>query len=216
MTNTTKWLIALPFVVLLGLVVPWLISGRLLWFAGNWADTAYVISTVGMWLAATAFVDVGSMRRGKDRTRRLLSLALILAVPVAVADRTYGPALHLDEGWSLAGIVLSLLAIGLGVAAKGSLGRYYAPHAAPKRHHQLVRRGPYRWIRHPMYTAASMWGIGWPLMVRSILGAAWMMGFLLPFLILRIREEELALLEVFGEDYVHYRARTWRLIPFVY
>jgi protein-S-isoprenylcysteine O-methyltransferase Ste14 len=206
----------LPFACSVGLLVPALIAGRVFWFARQWGDLAYVILTIGMWLTATAFVDVTAREVERDLPRLLITLGLIFSVPVSVADRNYGPASSLPDALSIFGLSICLLAAGLGIAARLFLGKFYAPHPRTDQNHQLVTGGPYRWIRHPLYSAALLWGIGWPLLIRSLLGALLMVGFEVPFLLLRIREEENALSETFGEDYAEYKERTWKLIPFVY
>jgi protein-S-isoprenylcysteine O-methyltransferase Ste14 len=67
-----------------------------------------------------------------------------------------------------------------------------------------------------MYTAALLWVVGFPLVIRSGWGA--LAGILVigPAIWLRIREEEAMLLEAFGDEYRQYQARTWRLVPFIF
>jgi protein-S-isoprenylcysteine O-methyltransferase Ste14 len=71
-------------------------------------------------------------------------------------------------------------------------------------------------IRHPIYTAALLWGAGWPLILASFWGlvAAW--AFLMPSVLSRMKDEEARLLERFGVAYADYQSRSWRLIPFLY
>jgi protein-S-isoprenylcysteine O-methyltransferase len=192
------------------------LAGEWLWFADNWAETVFVALIAGMWLAATAFVDVDVPRGPRDRTDSLIPLALLLTVPVSVLDRLYGPAARVPAILGVIGVIVCVAAIALGLSARSSLGRAYRPRATVQPGVQLVRSGPYRWIRHPMYAAALLWAIGWPLIIGSLLGAAVTLLILLPALLRRIGREETDLRRVFGEEYVAYSTQTRRLLPFIY
>ena len=78
----------------------------------------------------------------------------------------------------------------------------------------LVTAGPYRWIRHPMYTGLALFTLGcslspwnWPKL------AAWLL--LIAVLYVKAQWEELSLIAAFPE-YVDYQKRTSRFIPFLY
>ncbi|HOX66221.1 MAG: isoprenylcysteine carboxylmethyltransferase family protein [Burkholderiaceae bacterium] len=87
-------------------------------------------------------------------------------------------------------------------------------HPAPRAGGRLVRHGPYRWVRHPMYTAvfccalSSAWASpsrwGW-------LGAAALVGVLAT----KARLEERWMVEAHA-GYADYQARTWRFVPGLY
>jgi protein-S-isoprenylcysteine O-methyltransferase Ste14 len=106
--------------------------------------------------------------------------------------------------------------MGLGMALEFStqlyLGKNYSTTLHISEEQTLVTSGPYRQIRHPMYTALLAVGIGIGLLSRS-----WY--FLLPFIAagiviaFRIRREEEALVEKFGEVYVKYVKTTGMFFP---
>ncbi len=216
MTNTSKWFIAVPFTFILAIIIPALITGNWIWFLKDWGDSAYIFLTIGMWIAATAFVDVSKPRTSMDIANFMIPAGLILSVPISVFDRVYGIAYHLSDGIKWFAVVIGGGAIAIGIYARISLGEYYSPRGKVQAVGRLIRTGPYRWIRHPMYLAAIAWGIGWPLFVRSILGVLVNSLFLLPAIKIRIREEENELIKSFGDEYENYRKETWRLIPFIY
>ena len=79
---------------------------------------------------------------------------------------------------------------------------------------KLIALGPYRWIRHPMYTSVLLvplaWTLGSPLPYRLLLWVGLVMT-----LSAKLRYEERLLIERFPE-YEAYRRQTKRLIPFVW
>lgn len=78
--------------------------------------------------------------------------------------------------------------------------------------HRLCTRGPYRLVRHPIYLACDLLALGTFLWIPTWTTLA---GVLLMFLggDLRARVEEKLMLEVFGEEYRHYRERSGRFLP---
>jgi protein-S-isoprenylcysteine O-methyltransferase Ste14 len=84
----------------------------------------------------------------------------------------------------------------------------------PAKDASLVTSGPYRFIRHPMYTSVLLGTLGLLLMDFT----AWRLGILLLLtlvLTLKLRFEETLLSRRFPE-YQAYIKRTWKLIPFLY
>lgn len=216
MNNASKWLIALPFSVLVALVVPAMITSDLFWFVGSWSDTLYVFLTASMWLIATAFVDVSKPRGKPDLANRLISLGLVLSVPISVADRIFLLGSILPTLVPILGLVLSLMAIILGLWARAALGKSYSPRANSNAGSQLVQSGPYQWVRHPLYASACLWALCWPLLISSLMGALITCGLVGSAVLQRIEAEEISLIRMFGEAYTKYQKTTWRLIPYIY
>lgn len=95
------------------------------------------------------------------------------------------------------------------------LGRRFSGLVAIQENHRLVTDGIYRRVRNPSYLGLLISLFGWALAFRSLLGVALALLFI-PTLIVRMRSEEALLSRHFGADYDTYRARSWRLIPWVY
>ena len=93
-----------------------------------------------------------------------------------------------------------------------ALGDNISPTQATRREHRLVTSGPYRWIRHPLYTTGFVL-----LLSLMLLTGVWTLGVLAVFLLcammLRTPSEEARLIETFGDDYRAYMRRTGRFLP---
>ena len=95
------------------------------------------------------------------------------------------------------------------------LGRRFSGLVAIQPEHRLVTNGLYGVIRHPSYLGLFVLVLGWGCVFRSGLGVA-IAVLMLIVLLARIEAEERLLSETFGAEYDAYRARTWRLVPYVY
>jgi protein-S-isoprenylcysteine O-methyltransferase Ste14 len=93
-----------------------------------------------------------------------------------------------------------------------SLGNNITPTVAIRKDHDLVTSGPYRWVRHPLYSVGFL-AFG----AFSLLAANWFIFALLilAFIVLMQRTpiEERRLIEHFGDAYREYMQRTGRYLP---
>jgi protein-S-isoprenylcysteine O-methyltransferase Ste14 len=79
--------------------------------------------------------------------------------------------------------------------------------------HKLIKHGPYRWVRHPMYTALFLLGLGWFLLTANwFVGLPLMVGIVLVVLS-RVQKEEDVLTDLFGDEYQDYMKETGRFLP---
>ena len=110
------------------------------------------------------------------------------------------------------GAAVGFVSVGLIYWVFSSLGLNVTPTVVTRPDSQLVTRGPYRWVRHPLYTVGFLSFFGFFLLTGS-----WviLLGVLLtiPFLILRTPQEEEHLIQRFGNDYRTYMQRTGRFLP---
>lgn len=93
-----------------------------------------------------------------------------------------------------------------------SIGTGITPVSATRKEHKLSTSGPYRWVRHPLYTIGSSLIISFGLISDS-----WFIITLgiLAFIAMAIRtpKEEANLIEKFGDEYREYMKRTGRFLP---
>jgi protein-S-isoprenylcysteine O-methyltransferase Ste14 len=113
-----------------------------------------------------------------------------------------------------AGVTLALLGLGVNVHATRTLGRFF-DRLTIKDGHELITRGIYGIIRHPIYTSYLCLFFSFPLLTGSLWGTLAMAGVCAIWFGSRIPAEEAMLEEAFGDEYRRYKARTRRLIPFV-
>lgn len=92
------------------------------------------------------------------------------------------------------------------------LGFHFASDP-PRR--KLITWGPFRFVRHPRYTAFLVRKLAWPLLFASPIGWALLPVWLM-LISKRIRREEAHLTELFGTEYAAYASRTARLLPGMY
>jgi len=95
------------------------------------------------------------------------------------------------------------------------LARHFTVDVAIRPGHELVRRGPYRLLRHPSYAGLLMAFLGFALCLGNWLSLAAMAPVVLAVL-WRIQVEERVLAAAFAERYAAYARKTRRLIPFVW
>lgn len=96
--------------------------------------------------------------------------------------------------------------------AQQSLGRNVTTTVITRKDHELVTEGPYRYIRHPLYTAGVIYFVMMALAAASwlLMGAVVLMFI---FLWLRIPKEEAMLAQRFGEEYLDYQNQTGMFFP---
>jgi len=112
------------------------------------------------------------------------------------------------------GFALTVCGAALAVSARVILGKNWSAAVTIKQDHEIIRRGPYALVRHPMYSGFLLALLGTALAlgeVRGLLG----LGFVFLGLWLKLRTEEQFLTEQFGARYKQYQRESKALIPFV-
>jgi len=113
--------------------------------------------------------------------------------------------------WRTLGMVLMVAGAGVGFWSAAFLGRGLTPTPVPNGATELVTRGPYRYVRHPMYVSVVLFMGG--VAIRSGSWLAWPLFIgLIALFHVKARWEESQLLEVF-RGYDAYVSRTPRFVP---
>ena len=113
-----------------------------------------------------------------------------------------------------AGIFCSIASFKLRWAAIAALGKFWSLHVEIRDNHEFVQSGPFRFVRHPTYFSMILELMSFPLFC-----GAWFMLILIPVayipaLMLRLRLEEPAMVNKFGDAYRDYQRRVPMLIPY--
>ena len=141
----------------------------------------------------------------------VLNGLLVLIVATAeyiIQDRTLTPL-----PFTL-GLIVAIASFVLRRAAINGLGRFWSTQIEMRSNHEMVTSGPFQWVRHPTYLSMYLELLAILLLLNSYVGALLIVFILTPALLYRIRLEEQALIEKFGDSYRDYINSTPMLIPY--
>jgi len=112
------------------------------------------------------------------------------------------------------GVIIFLLGFILSMWARICLGKNWGMPMSVKEKPELVTKGPYAYVRHPIYTGMIFAMLGTTLVVTIF----WLIPFIIlsAYFIYSLKIEEREMLKQFPKDYMAYKRRTKALIPFVY
>jgi len=164
------------------------------------------------WIAA-AF----SMKRGRipwSREARIRVVLLVVVIVLVRAGVFRGHGVETDAWRVAAGLVLFALGLGLAVWARIHIGRNWGTPMTQKLEPELVTTGPYRLVRHPIYSGILTAGVG----TAVALSWWWLFAVVLAgaYFLYAATVEERFLNEQFPDAYPAYRRSTKMLVPFVF
>jgi protein-S-isoprenylcysteine O-methyltransferase Ste14 len=145
---------------------------------------------------------------------RLLGLVLWLSPFVYLLNPAWmdWSKIGLPEWIRWLGVVIGSLVVAGIYWLFSNIGTGITPTSATRQQHVLVTSGPYRWVRHPLYTFGTSLFISFGLMADN-----WFIAFLgiLTLVVMAIRtpKEEANLIAKFGDEYREYMKRTGRFLP---
>jgi protein-S-isoprenylcysteine O-methyltransferase Ste14 len=158
-------------------------------------------------------------RRESPASRAAHIVPLVLAVALFAFPDLWGgwlSARFLPFGFTTYWIGIALLLAGLAftIAARRYLGGNWSGTVTVKQDHELIRTGPYGFVRHPIYTGILLGFVGSAISLGEVRGMV-AVGLVLVAFLLKIRLEERWMTENFGDAYRRYRTEVRALIPFV-
>ena len=158
-----------------------------------------------------------SRKKGRVQWSRELRIRAVLLVPVVVlvrlgAFRAHGYNSDLWRG--TVGLAIFALGLAFAVWARVNLGRNWGTPMTKKEDPELVTSGPYRLVRHPIYSGILAAGLGTGL----ALSWYWLIpvGLAAIYFVYGAAVEEGYLAEQFPTEYPAYRRSTKMLVPFVF
>ncbi len=179
----------------------------------KWISAAGWVAFSIYWGAAARNSAVAKSSEATESRRVhevLVNIGLfLLYLPVPGLRQSFLPV---SAAWVPVGLAMQASFLALAVWARRHLGSNWSGRIEIKMDHELVRSGPYRILRHPIYTAMVGMYIGTALVVgqmHSLVGVAMVL-----FAYWRkVRMEESKLREAFGRRYDDYRRATWGAVP---
>jgi protein-S-isoprenylcysteine O-methyltransferase len=184
------------------------------------AKTAFVILCALYWLSESviaARMRAGRQDRADDRgSLRLLAIVFPLSWWIGIAAIWVSQASIGGRALFRAGLIVMVAGQLLRWWSVATLGRLFTVNVAIREGHQLIDSGPYRFVRHPAYTAILLVYLGAGLCLCNILSLIAMTVPVIAALLNRMRVEEDVLRTGLGKPYREYMARTRRLIPGLY
>jgi protein-S-isoprenylcysteine O-methyltransferase Ste14 len=165
-------------------------------------------------------------RRGRSKTGEkqdrstLLVIWIVIMISIGagvfIAQNWRAGALPYGRAFAVAGAVLFAVGLIFRWWAIVTLGRFFTVDVTIEKDHELVERGPFRWVRHPSYTGVLLAFVGFALTLRNWGAILVVLAPIFVAFVRRMNVEEEALRGALGERYVQYMRRTKRLIPGVY
>jgi len=182
---------------------------------------------VAVWVAFVLYWGVSARSRPSAAERKealpsrlaylgLLALAIaLLALDPPIEGPLQGRFVPAGMAASLIGLAVLLLGLLFAVTARQHLGRNWSARVSLGEGQQLVRTGPYRVVRHPIYLGGIVGVAGTAIVigeVRALLAVA----LVVVVAVLKLRTEEALLGDHFGPAYRRYQQDVKALIPFLY
>jgi protein-S-isoprenylcysteine O-methyltransferase Ste14 len=188
-------------------------------FVAHWITVVWDVWLI-LWLLA-AFGSKRTVQR-QSQSSRLAQAALMVFgfylifgpvswLPFPALRRAIFPA---EDATAWTGLALVGAGMLFSFWARAVIGRNWSGTVTLKENHELVRRGPYRLVRHPIYTGLLAAATGTAVIYLRPVGFVGLLVIAASFWY-KLRTEEEFMVQHFGEEYRQYRMQVRALIPFV-
>ena len=176
-----------------------------------------------LWLLFGAYWLVSALKRKKTKQRESILQRFGYMLPLVIGFYfLYEPQpvllwlrnrfLPAGPGSEWTGVVLTAAGIGIALWARWHLGANWSGVVTLKEGHELIRTGPYRSVRHPIYTGILLGLLGTAItfgQVRALLAVviAWLSFYV------KARREESFLHQEFGPGFAEHKQHTGMFLP---
>jgi protein-S-isoprenylcysteine O-methyltransferase Ste14 len=184
----------------------------------HWTQLLYLL-LAAVWIGSLPFVKRNVQQQSISSTLQntiVLSVGLFLLFGSPSTPNWFNqPVFPVTFPLALAGLGLAICGIGLSIWARLILGENWSSFPSIKQNHRLIVTGPYRLVRHPIYSG----------LLIALLGSALQYGLIRSFLALltcaiglylKVSAEEEFMVQRFGEAYLRYRRNVNALVPFLF
>ncbi len=172
------------------LVLYWNLSAGSIKAAAEPQDFAARLARMPVWLGFVLFVTAWAYPFGP------------VAIPRTVASQSIG-------------VAICALGLILAIWSRKILGVEWSQDVELKQGHKLIERGPYRFMRHPIYTGHLLMGLGTAIASGLLIAFVGVASFAIGFWI-KLNQEERLLLRGFPDEYPAYKSRVKALIPYLF
>jgi protein-S-isoprenylcysteine O-methyltransferase Ste14 len=170
----------------------------------------------GVWLVLSFWRK--SVKKRETPEERLKHVVPLLVGFWLLFGRTSGVAwleqivIPRTQGVLRAGVTLAALGVAISIWARLTLGSNWSGVVTLKENHELIRKGPYRWVRHPIYTGMLTSFVGTALVAGRLRGWVGLAGVLVAFYF-KARREERFLRQEFGAGFEEHARNTGMFLP---
>jgi protein-S-isoprenylcysteine O-methyltransferase Ste14 len=169
-----------------------------------------------VWVAGL-FFSKPTVRRTSYSSRLALFLPLIAfyllvafhAIPIDWLFLRFWPHTRAIQA---TGLALTILGCGFAIAARVTLGSNWSGLPKVKSEHELIVRGPYQLVRHPIYSGLLLAVAGSTIAADRSIWVLYVVLLAVCFVV-KIRQEEQLMMQTFPQHYPAYRRRVKALIP---
>ncbi len=172
-----------------------------------------------IWAISALRVKV-SVKRQSAASRLQQSLPVITAFCLIFSPNLWPHWLRLrffsqsDTALVWFGVALTALGMGFAILARLWIGKNWSGTITIKDRHELIQGGPYRIVRHPIYTGMLLAYLGTAIVHGEIRGLIGLLLLALGFG-LKLRMEETFMIQQFGSTYNDYKQRVKAVVPFL-
>jgi protein-S-isoprenylcysteine O-methyltransferase Ste14 len=176
-----------------------------------------------LWIPFILYWIVSARKLKTVKRREAVHERLMYMIPVIVGymmlftDKLTYTALgdrflNVNEAIGVAGVAITAAGVGLAIWARWHIGANWSGTVTVKEGHELITSGPYRAVRHPIYTGIILATAGAALALGEIRGPIALLLILAAFYA-KARREERYMVAEFGETYREYKKHTGMLVP---
>jgi protein-S-isoprenylcysteine O-methyltransferase Ste14 len=127
----------------------------------------------------------------------------------------FKPVLPQQFGFKITGLILCIFGLCFSVWARICLGKNWSGRITIKKEHELIKTGPYSISRNPIYTGFLVAFIGCA-MTEGLFKGYFSLLFLVGGISIKIKKEEVFMNQVFTQEFLMYKKKVKRLLPFIY
>lgn len=200
----------------IGLLLPMILFMSTHTFDGKALFTMFflAIAIERFWFSLFTSKEKNPLKVSRDWT--------FVAVGLAYTFMMYGTIIEfyfhrttIQSVFIISGLLLFFNSLMIRYWAVKTLGNQWAIHvdSGDKTRRFLIKSGPYQYVRHPIYLAATLEVIGIPLFFGAFYTLIFSILVCIPFQIIRTYYEERNSIEIFGDEYRQYKKSTWAFLP---